>query len=83
MDTYKSILPYMTSLDRHRRGGEGSATQTEGGVSQRQGQLVQASDYVTDSATFYDESERCLHDTAESTAFGLRKQARLLTHQPN
>lgn len=83
MDSYKSVLPYMTSLDRHRRVGEGSTAQTGGGASQRQGQLVRSSDRVLDFATYYDASELGLHDTAGSTASGLQKQTDFLTHRPN
>ena len=83
MDDYKTILPYATSLEHHGRAGEGSATQTEGGVSQRQGQLVRSSDRAMGFATYADATELGVNDTAGSTASGLQKQTILLKHRPN
>jgi len=83
MDKYKSILPYVASIERHNRAGEGSAARTEGVVSQRQGQLVRSSDCAQGFATYVDASERTEDDTTGRTTSGLQKQTILLTHRPN
>ena len=83
MNDYQTILPYVTSLEHRGRAGEGSATQTEGGVSQRQGQLVGSSDRAMGFATYAVASEQGVNDTAGSTVSGLQKQNILLTHRPN
>jgi len=83
MDSYRSLLPHLASLERRRRAGEGSAAQTEGGVSQQQGQLVRSSDHVMGFATYYDTNELGLDDTVGSTTSGLQKQTIFLTHRPH
>ncbi|KAF8268523.1 hypothetical protein EI94DRAFT_1143238 [Lactarius quietus] len=83
MDSYRNVLPYLASLEDQRRAGEGSAAQTELGVSQRQGQLVRESNHALGFATFYDVNELGLDDTVGSTTSGLQKQSLFLTHRPN
>lgn len=83
MDSYRSLLPHLASLERRRRAGEGSTAQTEVGVSQQQGQLGRSSDHVMGFATYYDTSELGLDDTAGSTTSGLHKQTVFLTHRPH
>jgi hypothetical protein len=83
MNDYKTIMPYVTSLEHHGRAGEGLATQTEDGVSRRQGQLVRSSDRAMGFATYANASELGVNDLTGSTGSGLQKQTTLLTHRPN
>ncbi len=83
MENHKSVLSYAITLDRQLRAGDGSVSQTEGGVSQQQGQLVCSSDDVLGVATYLDVSDISLNDTMGSTSSGLQKHNTLFTHRPN
>lgn len=83
VESYRSLLPQLVSFERRRCAREGSAAQTEAGVSQQQRQLVRQGDHVMGFAKYFDTSELGLDDTAGSTTSGLQKQTVFLTHRPH
>ncbi|KAH9043515.1 hypothetical protein EDB83DRAFT_2523812 [Lactarius deliciosus] len=81
--THKYALSYATSRDRRYHAEEAPVSQTEGGVSQRQGQLVGSSDDVLGIATYLGVNDLDINDTMGSTSFGLQKQTNFLAHRSN
>ena len=83
VESYRSLLPQLVSIERRRLAREGSAAQTAAGLSQQQEQLARSGDRVMGFAKYCDTSEFGLDDTAGSTTSGLQKQTVFLTHRPH